>query len=46
MVNKNTTTPTIDESEGEESSIGDMHIVMDNLRRQNQTQENNILHIQ
>lgn len=46
MVNKKTTISVNEESADEKSAIAKMRAVMYDLRRQNQTLEDNILHIQ
>lgn len=45
MVNKKTTTSGYKEFDDKESSIEKMPATMDNLRRQNQPFEDNVLHI-
>lgn len=46
MMNKNKTTPVNKESEGEESTIAEIHAAMDDLCHQNQTLKDDIPHIQ
>lgn len=46
MMNKKEGTLTNYESDNEKNSMTEMHAAMDDLQRQNQNLEDNILHIQ